>query len=120
MMQFRLILAAALACAPMLTALAQEQAPNRREFTIVAEGYRFTPDRIEVAQDDVVKITLRSADQPLSFAIDAYRIVKRVGGGETVSFEFRADQVGTFPFYCSMASDDRCKGMKGTLVVARR
>ncbi len=87
---------------------------------IVAENYRFSPDRIEVAQDDLVKITLRSADQPHTFAIDAYRILKRVAGGQTVTFEFRADQAGTFSFYCNMASDERCREMRGTLVVAPR
>lgn len=119
-MHSRLILAAALAVALAATAVAQDQAPTRREFTIVAEKYRFTPDRIEVAQNDLVKITLRSADQPLGFAIDAYRIFKRVGAKQTVAFEFRADQAGSFPFYCSMATDDRCKDMKGTLVVTPR
>jgi heme/copper-type cytochrome/quinol oxidase subunit 2 len=101
------------------TSFAQEQAPNRREFTIVAENYRFSPDRIEVSQDDLVKLTVRSTDQPLTFAIDAYRILKRVGGGQTISFEFRADQPGSFGFYCSMTSDERCREMRGTLVVTR-
>ena len=69
-------------------AAAQEQAPNRRDFTIVARDYRFTPDRLEVSQDDLVRITLRSEDRPHSFVIDAYRIVKRAGSGQTISFEF--------------------------------
>jgi heme/copper-type cytochrome/quinol oxidase subunit 2 len=119
-MRCQLILAAILPIGAGLAMSAQEQAPNRREFEIVAEQYRFTPDRIEVSQNDLVKITLRSADQHFSFAIDAYRIVKRVGGGQTIAFEFRADRPGTFPFYCNMASDERCKDMKGTLVVAQR
>ncbi|MCA1584159.1 MAG: cupredoxin domain-containing protein [Acidobacteria bacterium] len=119
-MRGRLILAALLVSGFDVAGSAQEQPPNRREFDIVAEQYRFTPNRLEVAQDDLVKITLRSADQPLSFAIDAYRIVKRVGAGRTVAFEFRADRPGTFAFYCSMASDDRCKDMRGTLVVTGR
>ena len=96
--------------------LAQEQAPNRREFTIVARDQAFTPDRIEVSQDDLVKITFRSEGQPTSFAIDAYRILKRAGGGQTITFEFRADQPGTFTFYCNL-SEERCQAMKGTLVV---
>jgi heme/copper-type cytochrome/quinol oxidase subunit 2 len=99
---------------------AQEQAPNRRDVTIVAENYRFSPDRLEVAQDDLVKVTLRSADEPLTFAIDAYRILKRVGGGQSITFEFRADQPGTFSYYCSMTSNERCREMRGTLVVIRR
>ena len=97
--------------------LAQEQAPNRRDFLIVAREHRFNPERLEVSQDDLVKITLRSEGQPHSFVIDAYRIVKRAGGGQTISFEFRADQAGTFEFYCNLTSDPGCRDMKGTLVV---
>ena len=99
---------------------AQEQAPNRRDFTIVAKNHVFTPNRIEVAQDDLVKITLTSEDRPTSFAVDAYRIAKRAAGGETISFQFRADQPGTFSFYCNLTSDEGCKNMRGTLVVNKR
>lgn len=98
----------------------QEQAPNRREFNLVARDRAFTPNRLEVAQDDLVKITFTSEGRPSTFAIDAYRIVKRVGGGQTITFEFRADQVGTFTFYCNLTSDESCKDMKGTLVVRPR
>lgn len=115
----------ALAIATLLAAFsavayAQEQAPNRREFTITASNHQFSPNRLEVSQDDLVKITLRSEGQPYSFAIDAYRIVKRAGGGQSVTFEFRADQPGTFPFYCNLTSDEACRDMKGTLVVKGR
>jgi nitrous-oxide reductase len=96
---------------------AQEQAPNRRSFTIVAKDHVFTPDKLEVTQDDLVTITLTSEGRPSSFAIDAYRIVKRAAGGQTINFQFRADQAGTFPFYCNLTTDDGCKDMTGTLVV---
>ena len=95
---------------------AQEQAPNRRDFTIVASERGFSPNRLEVSQDDLLKITFTSVDQPTSFTIDAYRIVKRAAGGQTITFEFRADQAGTFTFYCNL-SQERCRDMKGTLVV---
>ena len=98
-------------------AAAQEQAPTDADFTIVARDHRFTPDRLEVSQDDLVRITLRSEDRPHSFVIDAYRIVKRAGSGQTISFEFRADQAGAFAFYCNLTSDPGCRDMKGTLVV---
>lgn len=117
----RTTLAVALAALLAVTGVAaQEQAPNRREFTITASDHRFSPDRIEVSQDDLVKITLRAEDQAYSFAIDAYRIVKRVAGGQTITFEFRADRPGTFPFYCNLTSDEACAGMQGTLVVKGR
>jgi heme/copper-type cytochrome/quinol oxidase subunit 2 len=98
------------------TALAQDQAPNRRSFAVVARGDQFVPNRLEVSQDDLVRITFTSEDRPASFAIDAYRISKRAGSGQTIAFEFRADQPGTFPFYCNL-SEERCKSMRGTLVV---
>jgi len=96
---------------------AQEPAQNRRDFTIVAKDHVFTPNKLEVAQDDLVKITLRSEDRPVSFAIDAYRIIKRVAGNSSISFEFRAAQAGTFPFYCNLTKDPGCKDMSGTLIV---
>ncbi len=99
------------------TAVAQEPAQNRREFTIVAKDHVFTPDKLEVSQDDLVKIILRSEERPTSFAIDAYRIVKRAAGGTSITFEFRADQPGTFSFYCNLTTDPECKDMTGTLVV---
>ena len=99
------------------TVVAQDPAQNRREFTIVAKDHVFTPNKLEVAQDDLVKITLRSDDRPVSFAIDAYRIIKRVAGNTSISFEFRAAQAGTFPFYCNLTKDTACKDMTGTLVV---
>lgn len=95
----------------------QEPAQNRRDITIVAKDHVFTPDKIDVTQDDLVKVTLRSEDAPVSFAIDAYRIVKRVAGDSSITFEFRADQPGTFPFYCNLTRDPDCKNMKGTLTV---
>jgi heme/copper-type cytochrome/quinol oxidase subunit 2 len=99
---------------------AQEPAQNRREFTIVAKDYTFTPNTLDVTQDDLVKITLKSEDRPVSFAIDAYRIIKRAAGHTSVTFEFRADQVGTFPFYCNLTKDPGCKDMKGTLAVKQK
>jgi heme/copper-type cytochrome/quinol oxidase subunit 2 len=96
---------------------AQEPAQNRREFTIVAKDHTFTPGKLDVSQDDLVKITLRSDDVPASFAIDAYRIIKRVPGKSSITFEFRADQAGTFPFYCNLTVDKECKDMHGTLNV---
>lgn len=98
---------------------AQEE-PARRAVTVTLRKFAFDPPRIEVTQDDLVKVVLRSTDIAHSFTVDAYRIAKRVGGGQTVTFEFRADQPGTFPIYCNIRQDDGCREMKGTLVVRAR
>jgi heme/copper-type cytochrome/quinol oxidase subunit 2 len=99
---------------------AQEQAPNRREFTITAANHRFTPDRMDVSLGDIVRVTLTSEEQTYTFAIDAYRIVKRAPQGQPVTFEFRADKAGTFEFYCNLTSDPACRAMTGTLTVKAR
>jgi nitrous-oxide reductase len=106
-----------LAWSTMARLLAQDQAPNRREFTIVAKEFRFSPARIEIMQDDLVKLTVRSEDIAHSFTIDEYRIVKRVPAGGSTTFEFQADRPGTFPFYCTLTSDPGHKMMHGDLVV---
>jgi plastocyanin len=115
--KMRLVLSVMLLAAGLA---AQEPAQNRRDFTITARDHTFTPDTLEVTQDDLVKITLTSEDRPASFAIDAYRIIKRVAGHSSVTFEFRADQAGTFPFYCNLTKDPGCKEMKGILKVKNK
>ena len=102
------------------TASVQDPRSAQRAFTIAARKYAFAPDRIEVDQDDLVKITLQSDDIAHSFTIDAYRIARRVGPGQTTVFEFRADKPGIFPFYCNLATDDGCRKMRGELVVRAR
>ena len=88
-----------------------------REFTISGDHFAFSPQRIEVQKDDLVKITFTAKDIPHSLTIDQYRIAKRAAAGQTVVFEFRADQAGTHRFYCNLTTDDRCKRMEGELVV---
>ena len=99
---------------------AQEQVPNRPEFTLTAKSFRYSPDRIEVTQDDLVKVTIHSEDIAYSFAIDEYRIVRRVPAGGTTTFEFRADRPGTFRFYSNLTSDGGHADMQGRLIVHPR
>ena len=97
--------------------IAQDQAPNRREITIVAKDFQFAPARIEVRQDDLVKLTVRSEDIAHSFTIDEYRIAKRIPAGGSTTFEFQADRPGTFAFYCALTSEPGHRMMHGELVV---
>ena len=98
----------------------QEEAPNRREFTVTARDFRFTPDRLEVTQNDLVKVTIRSEDVAYSLTIDHYRVSRRVPAGGSTTFEFRADTAGTFAFYSNLTSDTRHTKMTGQLVVRPR
>ena len=88
-----------------------------REFTVGGNQYAYSPSRITIQRDDLVKITFRAHDMAHSFTIDEYRIAKRAGAGQSVTFEFRADKPGDYPFYCNLTQDERCREMKGTLTV---
>ena len=99
------------------TSLSAREAPQVREITITANNYGFSPSRIEVQRDELVKITFTAVDIPHSFTIDEYRIAKRAAAGQSVVFEFRADRAGTFRFYCNITQDERCRNMHGELVV---
>ena len=99
---------------------AQDQGPTTRPFVVIARKYRFDPPRIEVNQDDLVRVQLSTDDIAHSMTIDDYRIAKRVSPGQPVTFEFRADKPGTFPNYCNLPIDERCRQMRGELIVKPR
>ena len=98
--------------------IAVQSPAQPREVRVVAHRYSYSPDRIEVQEGDLVKVTLDTEDIPHSFTVDEpYRIAKRATPGHPVVFEFRADQAGTFPFYCNLTAEDGCKNMRGQLIV---
>ncbi|HXW07053.1 MAG TPA: cupredoxin domain-containing protein [Vicinamibacterales bacterium] len=107
---------AAVGLAAVIWARASAQGGSR-DVSIEGNEFAFAPARIEVQRDDLVKVTFTARDMAHSFAIDSYRIVKRAGAGQTVVFEFRADRPGTYPFYCNLSLDERCRNMRGELIV---
>ena len=113
----RALMAGVLLC---VAAAAAVTAQSKREFTVHAKRFAFTPARIDVSQDDMVKVTFTADDIAHSFTIDAYRIAKRADAGQTVTFEFRADRPGTHRIYCNLTNDDGCRRMHGELVVRAR
>ena len=70
---------------------------GRRTVTLTARKFAFDPEVIDVRRNDVVRLTVSSVDIAHSFTVDAYRIQKRIPAGGSVTFEFRADEVGRFP-----------------------
>ena len=101
----------------LLVSTAAQDQGQVREFTVSGNGFAFSPSSIAVNRNDLVKITFTAVDMPHSFNHERNRIAKRAGAGQSVTFEFRADQAGTFEFYCNLKQDERCRDMKGTLVV---
>jgi heme/copper-type cytochrome/quinol oxidase subunit 2 len=107
-------------CIAVAAGAAQDQGPTAKPFVVSMRRFAFEPPRIEVNQDDLVKIELSTEDIAHSLTIDVYRIAKRVGPGHPVTFEFRADRAGTFPYYCNLQIEDGCRRMRGELVVRPR
>ena len=110
-----LSVAALLAAAVVLSAPAIDAQGTVREFAVRGDQFAFSPTRLEVQKDDIVKVTFTAVDLAHSFTIDEYRIAKRAAAGQTVTFEFRA--TGSAKFYCNLTLDERCKGMHGEIVV---
>jgi heme/copper-type cytochrome/quinol oxidase subunit 2 len=100
----------------LVTVAAQDQG-QVREFTVTGNHYVFSPASLTVNRNDLIKITFTAQDIAHSFTLEGYRIMKRAGAGQSVTFEFRADQAGQFTFYCNLSQDEKCKDMKGTLTV---
>ena len=106
--------------AGLAPARAQDQTPERKDLTITAKDFRFSPNRIEASRDDLLRLTVKSEDVAYGFTIDDYRVAKRVPAGGSVVLELRLDREGTFPFYSNMTSDSRHQQMRGELVVRKR
>jgi len=100
----------------LVSAAAQDQG-QVREFTVTGNRYAFSPASLTVSRNDLIKVTFTAQDMAHSFTVEGYRIMKRAGAGQSVTFEFRADQSGQFTFYCNLSQDEKCKDMKGTLTV---
>ncbi|HEY3384406.1 MAG TPA: cupredoxin domain-containing protein [Vicinamibacterales bacterium] len=89
-----------------------------KEITVVAERFKFTPDRIEVNQGDVVRLVVHSADGTHGLAIKKLKQdVEVPKGGKPVTIEFVADLAGTFPITCSEYCGRGHKQMTALLVV---
>lgn len=99
------------------------RAQGKKDFAVAAHKYGFTVDgkgaEIRVQQDDLVRITFSTDDIPHTFTLEdeTYRIMRRAEAGRPVTFEFRADKAGRFPFRCTLTADPRCKEMEGFLVI---
>lgn len=94
-----------------------QEVEGLRVFTVIARRYEFEPEVLDVRRNDIVRLTLTSEDIAHSFTVDAYRIQKRIPPGGSTTFEFRADEAGRFPFYCSMRAESGCAEQRGELIV---
>jgi hypothetical protein len=92
---------------------------KHRQFSIVAENDRYSPNEIIVRQMDVVTIDFSAKDKTYDLTIPDYGLKRVVEAGGAVKIQFQADQAGKFTFYCEL-----CGGLKskttGTLIVVSK
>ncbi len=90
---------------------------NRKEFTITAKQWAFSPSSIKVKKGDMVVLKVTSADVAHGLMLPAFNVNTTINKGETKTIEFVADKAGTFTFSCNVPCGAGHKAMTGTLVV---
>jgi plastocyanin len=94
-----------------------DTADDVREINLEAFNFGYSQEEITVQQGETVRIVMENTGGNHDFVIDELDVATPViGGGETTSVTFTADETGEFPFYCSVGNH-RSAGMEGTLIV---
>jgi len=93
-----------------------EVVEGAREIAVGASSFAFDPDEIEVTVSEDVAIVLTSTDILHDFTIDDLDAHVAAAAGETATGGLRADEPGSYTFYCTVQGH-RSAGMEGTLVV---
>ena len=83
---------------------------------VAVSGQGFRPDHIASRKGEPIRISLTTSDGEHCFALDAFRVEKRVVPGRPSVVDLTPDRAGTFPFYDCLA-DAGDKGKQGRLVV---
>jgi heme/copper-type cytochrome/quinol oxidase subunit 2 len=84
---------------------------------LVASSEGFRPKVLNVRKGDVVRLSVVSADGDHCFALDAWRIEKRVRTGQATIVDLAPEKAGTFPFYCCLEKGAAAEREHGRLVV---
>jgi heme/copper-type cytochrome/quinol oxidase subunit 2 len=92
------------------------QASGQDAVEVVASRDGFRPSAVEVRRGETVRLVLSTADVEHCFALDDFRIEKRIVPGRKTSVELTPDRTGSFPFYCCL--EPRQERMRGRLVVS--
>ena len=89
-----------------------------REIAIRAEQFSFTPNEIEVAEGETIRLVLEAVDVPHGIAIaDLGVSVVARPGGEPAVVEFQAETPGRFRFTCAAFCGNGHDAMTGVLTI---
>lgn len=93
-------------------------APGEEPVKVSVSKEGFDPKVVNVRKGESLRLELTSGDTEHCFALDAFRVEKRILPGRTTIVEVVSDRVGTFPFYCCLESGAAAEREHGRLVVA--
>jgi len=82
---------------------------------VVASRRGFRPGTVELRRGESVRLALSTADVEHCFALDAFRVEKRIVPGRTTFVEITPDRTGSFPFHCCLEPGN--ESLHGRLVV---
>jgi cytochrome c oxidase subunit 2 len=85
------------------------------QLVVSSEGFR--PKVLNVRKGDAVRLQISSDDGEHCFALDAWRVEKRVRPGKVTVVDLVVEKAGTFPFYCCLESGAAAEREHGRLVV---
>ena len=78
----------------------------------------FVPSVIKARKGEAIHLRITSKDQEHCFALDAFRIEKRIVPGRTTAVDLTPDKAGTFPYYCCLETGAAAETERGRLVVS--
>jgi heme/copper-type cytochrome/quinol oxidase subunit 2 len=102
------------AAAIFLSALAATRPAAETEVTVSAAGFK--PAELAVHKGETLRLRLRSLDREHCFAIDAFRVEKRVLPGKVTAVEVVADRTGTFAIHSCLEPANAT--LRGRLIVS--
>lgn len=82
---------------------------------VVISRSGFRPERIQARKGETLRLAVTTADEEHCFAIDEFRVEKRVLPKRTVTVELTPDHAGRFDIYCCL--EPAATTPRGQLVV---
>ena len=90
--------------------------PDQPQDVVVSRS-GFVPSVIQGRKGEAIHFRLTSRDQEHCFAIDAFRIEKRIVPGRTTAVDLTPEKAGTFPYYCCLETSAAAETERGRLVI---
>jgi len=84
---------------------------------LVASEHGFEPRVINLRKGEPVRLRLTTADREHCFALDAYRVEKRILPGHATVVDLTPEKAGTFAFNCCIEEGAAADKEHGRLVV---